>query len=179
MADIHTVLPSFDTGPFDHLFPSLDRHGFRLSDLLAFDLNVIAKPTQLPIVELRRLQYAVRNALLSDMGCGVEEELGPSRDVAQEPNLTSDSHDWRRPLRNPVSDNLQKSSWNFITTLDPGLDEALGGGIPTGNVVEITGERLVSPGRIIGSVPYLHRLVPPRRPCFFCIYYLASSWHRP
>jgi DNA repair protein RAD57 len=33
------------------------------------------------------------------------------------------------------------SGWNCISTLDEKLDAALGGGIPPGYLVEITGER--------------------------------------
>lgn len=36
---------------------------------------------------------------------------------------------------------LDLSRWSTISTLDPALDELLGGGIPTGYLTEITGER--------------------------------------
>lgn len=32
-------------------------------------------------------------------------------------------------------------SWNTVSTLDDDLDRALGGGIPTGYITEVTGER--------------------------------------
>ena len=36
---------------------------------------------------------------------------------------------------------LDLSRWNTISTLDSVLDELLGGGIPTGYLTEVTGER--------------------------------------
>lgn len=39
---------------------------------------------------------------------------------------------------------LDLSRWNAISTLDPALDELLGGGIPTGYLTEVTGERYKS-----------------------------------
>lgn len=136
MADIHTILPHLNTAPFDHLLPSLDRHGFTISDLLSFDSNAVQKRTQLPTHEIRKLQNAIQNALLVDLGVSSEGQPGESRHEL----TTGDEKVHERAVSSGRSE-LGQHQWKFISTLDGGLDEALGGGISPGYIVEITGER--------------------------------------
>lgn len=119
MTDLLQVLPDFETRAFTHLLPSLDRAAITTSDLLTLDAHHVAKRAQLPAGELRKLVDAIVPAL--------HQQLGVGHDTAEDVFATG--------LRNPAG------SWRSISTLDDGLDAALGGGIPPGYVVEVTGER--------------------------------------
>jgi DNA repair protein RAD57 len=119
--DLLQACPALDTAPFSHLLPSLDRALVTTNDLLTLDAQDVAKRAQVPAQDLKRLADAVLVALHRDLGFGLEEDnhalLPPAEDVA----------------------------WTAISTLDNGLDQALGGGIPPGYLVEVTGERYALP----------------------------------
>jgi DNA repair protein RAD57 len=114
MTDLLHVLPDFDAKPFAHLLPSLDKALITTNDVLTLDAAAVAKRAQLPAGELRKLADAVLAALHCQLGFGPEEAA-----------------------RTP------KDDWACISTLDAELDAALGGGIPRGYLVEVTGERSV------------------------------------
>lgn len=119
MSDLHHVLPEgFPAQHFSHLLPSLDRHRVTTSDILTLDAVDLAKRAQVPVPELRRLQQAVVSALHAQLGVADSLE-----------KVTSDWH---------------ATEWRTISTLDERLDAELGGGIPTGYLTEITGERYAS-----------------------------------
>lgn len=124
MTDLLQVLPHFETRPFSHLLPSLDRALVTTSDLLTLDAHHVAKRAQLPAGELRRLVDALVPALHQQLGFGADA----TTEDASSPALSSPTPAWR-----------------CISTLDDGLDAALGGGIPPGYVVEVTGERYLVP----------------------------------
>jgi DNA repair protein RAD57 len=121
--DLLQVLPDFDTKPYSHILPSLDKALITINDLVTLDAADLAKRAQVPLGDLKRLAEAVLLALHRQLGFGNEEVhsngVPSSTDVG----------------KNTVSD------WNAISTLDDGLDAALGGGIPTGYLIEVTGER--------------------------------------
>lgn len=121
MTDLLQVLPDLDTKPFAHLLPSLDRALITTNDLVTLDAAAVAKRAQLPAGELRKLADAVVAALHHQLGFGPEE-----------------------PARPPQRD------WAWTSTLDDELDAALGGGIPRGYLVEVTGERCVLSARYPG-----------------------------
>lgn len=123
MTDLLQVLPDFDAKPYSHLLPSLDKALITTNDLLTLEAADVAKRAQLPAGELRKLTEAVVSALHHQLGFGGEEEAGTS---------------YLSASGNP--DELKKQ-WNCISTLDEKLDAALGGGIPAGYLVEVTGER--------------------------------------
>lgn len=123
MTDLLQVLPDFDTKPYSHLLPSLDKALVTAADLLTLEAADVAKRAQLPAGELRKLTDAVVNALHAQLGVGGGEELDSA--------FLSD-------LSSPEARN---SKWSCISTLDEELDAALGGGIPPGYLVEVTGER--------------------------------------
>jgi DNA repair protein RAD57 len=123
MTDLLQVLPDFDTKPYSHLLPSLDRSLITTNDLLTLDAADVAKRAQLPAGELRKIADAVVAALHRQLGYGAEEGPGKS--------FLSNAHD-------PAA---AYSEWSCISTLDDKLDAALGGGIPRGYLVEVTGER--------------------------------------
>lgn len=126
MTDLLQVLPDFDTSPYTHLLPSLDKALVTSNDLLTLDAADVAKRAQLPASELRKLVHAVVRALHHQLGLGGEEVTGTGTT-----SLTA--------LGNPAAS--PQSDRTCISTLDDHLDAALGGGIPPGYLVEITGER--------------------------------------
>lgn len=119
MTDLLQVLPGLDTRPFSHLLPSLDKALVTTSDLLTLDALHVARRAQLPAGELRKLVDAVVPALHHHLGFG--------GDTAE--------HAFSAALAAPAD------ASPCISTLDAALDAALGGGIPPGYLVEVTGER--------------------------------------
>jgi DNA repair protein RAD57 len=128
MTDLLQVLVDFPTAQFSHLLPSLDKALITTSDLLTLDAIDIAKRAQLPPVEVGKLANAILHALHKDLG--VEEH---SQDKPVERNEKDEGGE----------EVATRGTWRTISTLDPIVDATLGGGIPTGYVTEITGERYV------------------------------------
>lgn len=124
MTDLIAVLPQFPTHQYVRLFPSLEKNKVTTADLLTLDCVEVAKRAQLPLLDVKRLCSAVLAALEGDLGI---------RDVA---DVDSPA---KAPLRSQGNEMLE--CWNTISTLDDDLDRALGGGIPTGYITEVTGER--------------------------------------
>jgi DNA repair protein RAD57 len=139
MTDLLQVLPDFDAKPYTHLLPSLDKALITTNDLLTLEATDVAKRAQLPAGELGKLADAVVHALHQQLGFGGEEAAGTS---------------CLPTLGNP---DTEKNEWTCISTLDEELDAALGGGIPRGYLVEVTGERY---GYSIGT---LHQV--PMKSC--------------
>jgi DNA repair protein RAD57 len=133
MTDLLSTLPDFSTAAYTHLIPSLEKNGVTVADLLTLDPIEIVKRCPLPLLDVRRFVKEVIEALQEDTGI---------RDAQ-----TTTSDDLFAPQeQEEVSGSLQAfrqnvSSWSAISTLDDTLDKALGGGIPTGYVTEVTGER--------------------------------------
>jgi DNA repair protein RAD57 len=123
MTDLLQVLPDFDAKPFSHLLPSLDKALVTANDLLTLEPADVAKRAQLPASELRKLADAVVAALHRQLGFGGEDPRGDAF-LSAASNLEG-----------------SKTAWSCISTLDEELDAALGGGIPPGYLVEVTGER--------------------------------------
>ncbi|KAH8631399.1 hypothetical protein IG631_13082 [Alternaria alternata] len=135
MTDLLQVLPDFDAKPYTHLLPSLDKALITSNDLLTLDAADVAKRAQLPAAEVRKLADAVIAALHHQLGFGGEEAVGNSfLSASGNPDTT-------------------EHGWTCISTLDQELDAALGGGIPRGYLVEVTGERYVSMGLTITVSP--------------------------
>ncbi|SMQ54841.1 unnamed protein product [Zymoseptoria tritici ST99CH_3D7] len=122
MSNLLTVLSSsFDTTPYTHILPSLERHLISTADLLTLDPVDVAKRAQVPPGEVKKLVDAVVEALHGDVSVkppGAEvtgwNGLQHAGDVAKQ--------------------------WQTISTLDDALDEALNGGIACGHLTEIVGE---------------------------------------
>lgn len=127
MTDLTAVLPDFPTQGYARILPSLEKNQVTVADLLTQDCIDVAKRAQVPLLDVKRLAAAILHALQTNLG------LKEPEDDAQ-----------------PCAPALRRSgkelftSWNTISTLDDDLDSALGGGIPTGYITEITGERLVA-----------------------------------
>jgi DNA repair protein RAD57 len=123
MTDLLQVLPDFDAKPYSHLLPSLDKALVTTNDLLTLEASDVAKRAQLPAGELRKLVDAVVAALHRQLGFGGEEPLGSAF------------------VSGPSNPGYPQIARPCISTLDAELDAALGGGIPPGYLVEVTGER--------------------------------------
>lgn len=129
MTDLTAVLPGFPTHQYVRLLPSLEKNKVTTADLITLDCVEVAKRAQLPLLDVKRLCNAVLEALRVDLGTSENrDEEGPA---------TGSS------LKKTGKDLLEK--WNTISTLDDDLDHALGGGIPTGYITEVTGERYPPP----------------------------------
>lgn len=85
----------------------------------------MAKRAGVPSGEVRKLVDVVLKGLHGDLGTEVEDL------------------DTRVDVENGGVNEVQKEEWRSISTLDERIDEVLGGGIPTGYVTEITGERYI------------------------------------
>ena len=132
MTDLLHTLPDFPTQSYTHLLPSLEKHLITTTDLLTLDALEIAKRAQLPVLDLRRLANHVIAALQEDLGLRDDE---PVESPPAERLETSKKDRLKKTGREIVD------QWSTISTLDETLDAALGGGIPTGYITEITGER--------------------------------------
>lgn len=126
MTDLLHVLANFPTASYSHLIPSLDRAHITTSDLLTLDAADLAKRAQLPPAEVAKLAEAVLQALQADVSVCNTDESSATRQEAEDASRQA-LPGWRE--------------WQTISTLDDKLDLALGGGIPTGYMTEITGER--------------------------------------
>lgn len=132
MTDLLTVLPPFDPRPYTHILPSLEKALVSCSDLLTLDAIHVAKRAQVPPSEVKKLADALVHAL-SDEPSGADPPSGSGE-------LHGDGE--RRngtPFR---SGEALLDQW-IVSTLDDKLDIALNGGIHSGYLTEITGERFV------------------------------------
>ncbi|KAJ5519766.1 DNA recombination and repair protein Rad51 C-terminal [Penicillium fimorum] len=131
--DLLLVLPGFVTKPFAHIIPPLERAKVTTVDLITLDSLEIAKRARVPPADVRRLSSRIVEALHTDVGFEKSQtdtgtSDGPSSSI--NPDVVSRT----------IGSTKLTSQWNTISTLDPGMDALLGGGIPTGYVTEITGE---------------------------------------
>ena len=126
MTNLLTVLPELDVKPFTHLLPSLERALISTTDLLTLDVLDVAKRAQLPPGEVKKLSDAVLAALHSDIGS----------------SSASDQNGISRPrVEVRADDSTRNNQWSAISTLDDRLDAVLDGGIASGYLTEIVGER--------------------------------------
>src|SRR2546421_11996587 len=145
MTDISDVLPSFEVKRYANLLPSLEAQLITTADLLTLDTVEISKRTGLNIHDVRQLCQAVLEYLQSDLG------ISSSFDAQTTENNGPEGPD-------SMQLNLMKTglelldSWSMISTLNPAIDALLGGGIPTGYITEITGERHVPNSHFLPSI---------------------------
>lgn len=137
------MLPDFDTKPYSHILPSLDKALITTNDLVTLDAADLAKRVQVPPGDLKKLTEVILLALHRQLGFGNEEAHG---------NGALSSTD--------VGKNTA-SEWNAISTLDDGLDAALGGGIPTGYLIEVTGESGAGKTQLLLTLLLSSQLAPP------------------
>lgn len=134
--DLLSVLPSFPSKPYTHLLPSLERNKLTTVDLITLDTLEIAKRAHLPPADVRRLSVHVIEALHGDVGFERKQPENVELD-------TSVSFDGPVDVEPGPGTQLNLEDWSVISTLDPGIDALLDGGVPTGYLTEVTGERYV------------------------------------
>lgn len=131
MTNLLLVLPNFDPKPYTHVLPSLEKALISTNDLLTLDALDVAKRAQLPPSEVKKLASAVLDGLHGALG------LNGGLDEPSDTQQNDATSAWQPPTNGA---SLAGPS-SRVSTLDAGLDDALGGGIPAGYVTEITGER--------------------------------------
>jgi DNA repair protein RAD57 len=176
MTDLLRVLPHFPVGDgqFARLIPALEKHGISASDLLTLEAADIGKRTHLPLLDIRRLCAAVLAALHTDLGVSdppprqnargqpaAGPEAGPqsggtARAAPEQPDSPPTP---ASTLRNTAAS--LSAQWQTISTLDPELDRALGGGIPAGYVTEVTGESGAGKTQFLLALLLSVQLPPP------------------
>ncbi|KAL7926648.1 P-loop containing nucleoside triphosphate hydrolase protein [Trichoderma austrokoningii] len=155
MTDLVHILPSFPLSAFAALIPTIEQHALTTTDLLTTHPTDLAKRTQLPIIDLRRFLATIQ-AHLSD-------DFTPSTPLAPPPpsSSTEEQEEQEKEQEQPRP-HTSVTSNEFISTLDDGLDAALGGGVPTGYITEFTGESGVGKTQFLLSLCLAVQLPPPR-----------------
>ena len=141
MTDLLPVLPSFPTGQYSHLLPSLEKNCITTSDLLTLDGLEVAKRAHLPLLDVKRLIAHVLASLQAELGIeNAQNEQDGGKRFEDVPRNGEEG--WAK-LRTEGSVLFNKP-WNTISLGDERLDQVLGGGIPTGHITELVGERYAS-----------------------------------
>ena len=138
MTDLLDVLPTFPTAQYTHLLPSLERNFVTTSDLLTLDGIELAKRAQLPLLDVKRLIVHVLASLHAELGV---KDAG-NADKKFEGLLREGEEGWGK-LRTG-GEKLLARTWRTTSLGDEALDGILNGGIPTGYLTEIVGERYSS-----------------------------------
>lgn len=136
MTDLLHTIPDFPTKQYTHLLPSLEKNLITTTDLLTLDALEVAKRAQLPLLDVRRLASHVLAILQGQLG------LKPIQGLEHDPRFENvgEGSAGFGALRKS-GQKVLGGERNVISTLDENVDKALGGGIPTGYITEITGER--------------------------------------
>lgn len=136
---------------YTHLIPSLEKNLITTTDLLTLEPLEVARRAQLPLLDVKRLTKHVLASLQNQLGLPeAKEALANYED---------------QPAHQQVSILRQSGSaiagkWNAIRTLDPTLDAALSGGIPTGYITEVTGESGAGKTQFLLSLLLIAQLPP-------------------
>ncbi|TAQ83796.1 hypothetical protein B7494_g7882 [Chlorociboria aeruginascens] len=149
MTDLTLVLPSFPTTNYIRLIPSLEKHQITTADLLTLDFVEIAKRAQLPLLDVKRLCADVLAALRGDLGVKDEAEVEKGNEKANE----------NGGLKKTGIEIVER--WEVISLLDERIDQALGGGIPTGYITEIVGESGAGKTQFLLTLLLSAQLPPP------------------
>ena len=135
MTDLLHTIPDFPIKLYTHLIPSLEKHLITTTDLLTIDALEVAKRAQLPLLDVRRLANHVLAILQGQLGLKNES-------AAKFENVGEGQADFGTLKQ---TGEAITTRWSTISTLNVTLDAALGGGIATGYITEITGERYAPP----------------------------------
>ncbi|KAF7868588.1 hypothetical protein EAF04_005119 [Stromatinia cepivora] len=136
MTDLLDILPNFPTQKYVRLLPSLEKNLITVADLLTLDCIEIAKRATLPLLDVKRLCADVLVHLREDLGIN---EVDPGAEgIGEAENNVDGEGTEKKLLRKSGKEVVDK--WEVISTLDDDMDRALGGGIPTGYITEVTGE---------------------------------------
>lgn len=175
MTDLVQILPSFRTAPFAALLPTIEQHALSTTDLLALHPADIAKQTHLPLLDLKRLIATIQVSLSDDLvpRQPLQQDVNAARklqdDASEEPPAETDiPKDQNSPPAEPetaTGDTIKVEEPvllpSFISTLCPEIDTALGSGIPTSSITEITGESGAGKTQFLLSLCLAVQLPPP------------------
>ncbi|RMJ22420.1 hypothetical protein PHISP_06706 [Aspergillus sp. HF37] len=153
--DLLSILPDFPSKPYTHLLPSLERNKLSTVDLITLDTLEIAKRAHLPPADVRRFSGHVIEALHGDAGFETKQPENVQLDA-------SVSFDGPVDVEPGPGTGLDLEDWSVISTLDPGIDELLGGGVPTGYLTEVTGESGSGKTQFLLSLLLSVQLAAPR-----------------
>lgn len=131
MTDLLNTIPDFPARLYANLLPSLEKNLVTTTDLLTLDALEVAKRAQLPLLDVKRLVNHVVAILQGRLGLKTEH-------VFSNQNAGEDQADYGSLRKTGKEATIPLSP---ISSLDPSMDAALAGGIPTGYITEITGER--------------------------------------
>ncbi|KAI0205522.1 DNA repair protein RAD57 [Astrocystis sublimbata] len=151
MTDLAQVLPDFPVAQYARLLPAIERSQLSVTDLLTLEVPDIGKRTQLPLLDVKRLCNAVLAALHADLGV-TDPDHG---------NGNGNGNGNREASLRQTGTELLARPWRSISTLDASLDAALGGGIPTGYITEITGESGAGKTQFLLTLLLSVQLPPP------------------
>ncbi|KAK2850725.1 hypothetical protein FQN49_005380 [Arthroderma sp. PD_2] len=147
--DLSLTLPDFPIKPYAHILPLLDKAGITIKELFLLDALEIAKCSRAPVTDIRNLTSHILEALRQDLGLGSESQKDRNNEGRPLQSRPDGDGDGYSNAGNGSSGTLTEDktpgalhppSLGRISTLDPILDAALGGGISTGYVTEVTGE---------------------------------------
>ncbi|KAI0192257.1 DNA repair protein RAD57 [Xylaria flabelliformis] len=164
MTDLSQVLPDFPVAQYARLLPAIEKNQLTVTDLLTLELPEIGKRTQLPLLDVKRLCNAILAALHADLGNEAQKHSGIKDGFLRQTGTELLAH-----------------PWHTISTLDASLDAALGGGIPTGYITEITGESGAGKTQFLLTLLLSVQLPPPHglgRPALYISTEAALSTKR-
>ncbi|KAI1117553.1 DNA repair protein RAD57 [Nemania sp. NC0429] len=179
MSDLSQVLPDFPVAQHARLLPVIERHRLTVADLLTLEVAEIGKRTKLPLLDVKRLCNAILAALHADLGVnGADGGDGKRSQDGSRPGQGSDVE--AVSLRHTGAELLARP-WHTISTLDVSLDAALGGGVPTGYITEVTGESGAGKTQFLLTLLLSVQLPPPHglgRPALYISTEAALSTKR-
>lgn len=138
LMDLLSVLPGFVTKPYAHILPPIERSKLTTVDLITLDTLEIAKRAHVPPADLRRLCARIIEALHADLGFVKDQTALASSEDEPNSSINADAVSFKLGPATKF-----QPRWNVISTMDAAMDVLLGGGIPSGYVTEVTGERYV------------------------------------
>ncbi|KAI1124099.1 DNA repair protein RAD57 [Nemania abortiva] len=187
MTDLSQVLPDFPVAQYARLLPAIEKNQLTVTDLLTLEIPDIGKRTQLPLLDVKRLCNAILAALHADLGVdGADEgERGNGGDGKQKQKQNESRPEKRSAAKNSTlrqtGTELLERPWRTISTLDASLDAALGGGVPTEYITEITGESGAGKTQFLLTLLLSVQLPPPHglgRPALYISTEAALSTKR-
>ncbi|KAI1188474.1 DNA repair protein RAD57 [Nemania serpens] len=181
MSDLSQVLPDFPVTQHARLLPVIERHQLTVADLLTLEVAEIGKRTKLPLLDVKRLCNAILAALHADLGVDGADGRHGNQNQDQNRSRPGKSSDVERGSLRHTGTELLARPWHAISTLDVSLDAALGGGVPTGYITEITGESGAGKTQFLLTLLLSVQLPPPHglgRPALYISTEAALSTKR-
>jgi DNA repair protein RAD57 len=143
MSDILQLLPNIDTEPFEKVLERLERANISSNDLMTLGAVDVARRADVSIDQVRELTATLITQLHAQLGFDALENAHEKEEYSSAKPAEKDS------------------AWSHISTLDDGLDAALGGGFPAGQVCEITGESAAGKTQLLLTLLLAVQLAPP------------------